>query len=73
MKLTGGLDPKVKRQQRREWHEWFALWPVRINMKDGRYIYAWLEPVMRRDSSRYEWDFIEWEYKEMDNERHTQV
>lgn len=40
--------------RKREWHRWFAWWPVRI----GSRVY-WLETVLRRYSDDC---WLDWEY-----------
>ena len=45
---TGGLSYAEKVRRKSEWHEWFAWYPVTIDIVGGRHIKAWLETLSRK-------------------------
>jgi hypothetical protein len=63
MRFDCGKTSWEKHQARKEWHKWFAWYPVRISSHDCR----WLETVRRKGT--YECSFgdcyWDWEYEVM--------
>ena len=64
MKLNCGPTWEEKRDARKEWHDWFAWYPVRIGSNHCR----WLETVERKGTfRRKQWceyeDFWIYEYR----------
>lgn len=63
MKWVNGLTFWAKDIRNREWHKWFAWYPVIIDYvgegRDKRNVKVWLQYILRREDS-----YGEWEYKE---------
>lgn len=60
MKLNCGPTADERHAARKEWHRWFAWYPVRVAQRDCR----WLEYVARRDAAEYLQPL--WEYRALD-------
>lgn len=59
MKFNCGEDWCTKVQRKRQWHRWFAWYPVRIANYDCR----WLEFVERQGDWQYDSDGGSWFFK----------
>jgi hypothetical protein len=63
--LTEEAKRKIRVQKRRlaikEWHKWFAWYPVIIRIENDHNIKAWMQYVERK--TEYFWP-TEWEYRE---------
>jgi hypothetical protein len=59
MKFTFGVDEWTKSRLQRQWHEYFAWYPIKIGVRDdGKNEHVWFETVLRKKNS-----FNNWEYK----------
>ena len=76
MKYVDGLTRATKRElklkkisERKEWHKWFAWYPVEVDeTKDGHKIKIWMQYVNRRalyDESPSWPYFLGWQYSEI--------
>jgi hypothetical protein len=64
MKINCGRDWETLMQDRREWHPWFAWYPVRIGNYDCRF----LEVVMRRENPQSYTSYARvWEYRAIED------
>ncbi|MEA1980841.1 MAG: hypothetical protein U9N54_07705 [candidate division Zixibacteria bacterium] len=66
--------PKAKSRLKRQWHTWFAWYPVRVPTK-GRMSgmhKVWLQKVQRKGKSYFIYDIGQWawkwKYKQMEKE-----
>ncbi len=59
MRFDCGLSRAAKCAASREWHPWFAWFPVRVGRHDCR----WWETVERRNEYQYVAAYS-WEYRE---------
>ena len=62
MKFNCGPTLREKVEARKEWHEWFAWYPVRVASGDCR----WLETVERRGEHDWGYDgesYWDYEYR----------
>jgi hypothetical protein len=49
MRWTDGLTREEMERRKKQWHRWFAWYPVRLDdSPDGHKVYRWLETVERR-------------------------
>lgn len=71
MKWINGLTRDAKDELKKEWHRWFAWYPLTIGYsgegKNKRSIKIWLQYVQRRAKYAFHNGFFfryEWEYKE---------
>lgn len=66
MRWTNGLSYNEKVNRRENWRDWFAWYPVIIDVdKNGRKVKAWWEVVLRKGYyNAYPGDcYWTWEYK----------
>ena len=45
-----------KKSRMELWHMWFAWYPVKVYIKDGHYVKAWLEYVHRKGTVDTGWE-----------------
>lgn len=63
MKWISGFSDDEKVRRKKEWHRWFAWFPVIIgHTKDGRQIKAWLRYVKRRGTHYFYSGHWKYEY-----------
>ena len=66
MKFNCGPTLQEKIKARKEWHDWFAWYPVRIAVTLGSSDCRWLETVERRGEHNWDYDggsYWDYEYR----------
>jgi hypothetical protein len=65
MEFYCGLTDEERDKRDSEWHDFFALFPRTIQVRNGYFICACLQTIQRRAVGIVYWDgrYVEWEYR----------
>ena len=65
MRFLGMMTREERSRKRKEWHQWFAWYPVTIGVQDGRTLKIWWEWVERAEEFFPSWggDEFRWQYR----------